>query len=109
MIDENWPHYFAAYHSPGPEWVDGTPYDRQPGFEDHVAYIADCRSKGWIVPDNPFREASDDVSRIFAFGNVTIFRATDLEEAMRLGADDPTVRSGMLIVRVAPWAVPSHG
>lgn len=109
MVGENGPRYFAAYHSPGPKWVEGTPYDRQPGFDGHVAYIADCRNKGWIVPDNPFREASDDVPGTLAFDAVTIFRAVDLEDAMRLGADDPTVRSGILNVRVAPWSIPFHG
>ncbi|NEU13774.1 cytosolic protein [Methylobacterium sp. BTF04] len=109
MVDAEGASYFRACHSPGSTWVQGTPYDRQPGFDEHVAYIAECRNRGRIVPANPFREASDHIPSTLATGNVTIFRATDLEEALKLGANDPTVRSGMLRVDVEPWTVPFHG
>ena len=32
MVDEKGPHYFVAFHSPGPKWVEGFPYNEQPEF-----------------------------------------------------------------------------
>jgi hypothetical protein len=45
MIDENGPHYFVVFHSPGPNWIDGTAYKEQPEFMDHVNYISDASIK----------------------------------------------------------------
>jgi hypothetical protein len=36
MIDENGPHYFVAFHSPGPNWVAGIQYNEQPSFMEHA-------------------------------------------------------------------------
>ena len=91
MLDENGPSYFVAFHSPGPNWVQGTPYNEQPRFMDHANYISLCHDQGKIVLSGPFMQTP---------GGMAIFRAADLEEATRLGTDDPTVRSGMLIVEV---------
>ena len=44
-----------------------------------------------------------------ASSGMAIFRAADLEAATRLGAEDPTVQSGMLNVEVKTWWVPFHG
>nr|WP_285427100.1 hypothetical protein [Variovorax paradoxus] len=39
---------------------------------------------------------------------MTIFKAADLEEATKIGTDDPTVKSGMLNVEVKMMWVPFH-
>ncbi|WP_411880562.1 hypothetical protein [Polaromonas sp. YR568] len=39
---------------------------------------------------------------------MTIFKAADIEEATRIGNDDPTVQSGMLNVDVKMLWVPFH-
>jgi hypothetical protein len=49
MVDENGPHYFVVFHSPGAKWVKGTPYNEQPGFATHVQYISRLYDKGKIV------------------------------------------------------------
>jgi len=41
-------------------------------------------------------------------GGMTIFRAADLEEAIRIGTDDPSVKSGLLNVEVKRMSVPFH-
>jgi uncharacterized protein YciI len=108
MVDENGPHYFVVFHSPGPNWVDGTPYNEQPSFKEHVAYISDCHDKGKIVLSGPFMKTLGGLSGTLASGGMAIFRAANLEEATKLGMDDPTVRSGMLNVDVKIWWVPFH-
>lgn len=108
MVDENGPHYFVAFHSPGPNWVDGTPYNEQPSFMDHVNYISDCHDKGKIVLSGPFMETLGGLAGTLAAGGMAIFKAADLEEAIKLGTDDPTVQTGMLTVAVKTWWVPFH-
>ena len=43
-----------------------------------------------------------------AAGGMAVFKAANLEEATRLGIDDPTVQSGMLNADVKTWWVPFH-
>ncbi|MCJ2094306.1 YciI family protein [Methylobacterium sp. J-072] len=100
MIGESGPHYFVVFHTPGPKWVEGTPYNEQPGFQDHVAYISDCHDKGGIVLSGPSIETVGGLSGKLASGGMAIFKAADLKEATRFGTDDPTVRSDMLDVEV---------
>jgi hypothetical protein len=57
MIDENGPHYFAVFHSPGPSWIKDLPYNEQPRFMDHVGYISGWHDKGKIVLSGPFMDA----------------------------------------------------
>ena len=104
MLDQNGPQYFVVFHSPGPNWVDNTPYNEQPRFMDHANYISDCHDKGKIVLSGPFMKTSGAMES----GGMAIFRAANLEEAIKLGADDPTVQSGMLNVDVKTWWVPFH-
>lgn len=108
MIDENGPHYFVAFHSPGPNWVDGSPYNEQPEFMDHVNYISACHDAGAIVLSGPFMQTPGGLAGKLASGGMAIFKAADLEEATRLGTNDPTVRSGMLKVDIKMLWVPFH-
>jgi uncharacterized protein YciI len=98
MPDQDGPTYYVAFPSPGPRWVEGTVYDEQPEFWDQVKSMKECHAKGKIVRSGPFMEGPG----VMAAGGMTIFRATDLEEATALGTDDPTVRSGMLRVEIKP-------
>ncbi len=109
MLDENGPNYFVAFHSPGPNWVNGMPYNEQPRFMDHANYISGCHDRGKIVLSGPFMETSGGMAGTMASGGMAIFKAADLAEATKLGTDDPTVQSGMLNVDVKTWWVPFHG
>lgn len=108
MVDEQGPHYFVAFHSPGPQWVQGTPYNQQPEFAKHVEYISGLHDQGKIVLSGPFMEEPGGLAGKLANGGMAILRAADLSEATRLGTDDPTVRSGMLKVEVKTFWVPFH-
>ena len=109
MVDENGPHYFVVFHSPGPSWVEGKTYNEQPRFMDHVNYISDLHDKGKIVLSGPFMITPGGLSGTLAPGGMAIHKATDLAEATKLGTDDPTVQSGMLNAEIKTLWVPFHG
>jgi len=108
MIDENGPHYFIAFQTPGPKWVPGVKYNEQPEFMDHVNYMIELHQKGLIVLSGPFMEKAGGLNGVLADGGMTIFKAKDLEEATKIGTDDPTVKSGFLNVEVKMMWVPFH-
>ncbi|MGH6966452.1 MAG: YciI family protein, partial [Phenylobacterium sp.] len=98
MIDEDGPHYFVAFQTPGPKWVKGVKYNEQPEFFDHVGYMTQLAEKGLTVLSGPFMEKAGGLHGVLADGGMTIFKAADLAEATKIATDDPTVKSGMLNV-----------
>jgi uncharacterized protein YciI len=108
MIDENGPHYFVAFQTPGPKWVQGVKYNEQPDFTKHVSYMTEMQEKGLTVRSGPFMEKAGGLDGVLADGGMTIFKADDLAKATKIATDDPTVQSGMLNVDVKMFWVPFH-
>lgn len=108
MIDENGPHYFVAFQSPGPNWVPGVKYNEQPEFMDHVNYMLELQKQGRTVMSGPFMEKAGGLNGVLADGGMTIYEAEDWEEAIKIGTEDPTVKSGFLNVEVKMFWVPFH-
>ena len=108
MVDANGPHYFVAFQTPGPNWIQGVKYNEQPEFRAHVGYMTVLQDKGLTVLSGPFMEKPGGLNGVLADGGMTIFRAADMEEAVRIATDDPTVQSGMLAVDVKMLWVPFH-
>lgn len=108
MIDENGPHYFVAFQTPGPNWVRGVKYNEQPGFMVHVGYMIEMQEKGLTVLSGPFMEKAGGLNSVLADGGMTIFKAADFEEANRIATDDPSVQAGLLNVEVKMMWVPFH-
>jgi uncharacterized protein YciI len=108
MIDENGPHYFVAFQTPGPNWVRGVQYNEQPEFMTHVNYMLTLQEKGLTVLSGPFMKEAGGLHGVLADGGMTIFKAADFAEAVKIGSDDPTVKSGMLNVEVRMFWVPFH-
>ncbi len=108
MIDENGPHYFVSFQTPGPKWVKGVKYNEQPDFPDHVGYMTELQESGRTVLSGPFMEKAGGLSGVLEDGGMTIFKASDLDEATKISADDPSVKSGMLNVVVKMIWVPFH-
>jgi uncharacterized protein YciI len=108
MVDENGPHYFVAFQTPGPKWIQGVKYNEQPDFMQHVAYMTELHERGQTVLSGPFMEKAGGLSGVLADGGMTIFKADDLAEARKIATDDPTVQSGMLNVDVKMFWVPFH-
>jgi uncharacterized protein YciI len=75
---------------------------------EHVKYISDCHDNGQIVLSGPFMERPGGLAGKLASGGMAIFKASDLEEATKLGTDDPTVQSGMLNVEIRTLWAPFH-
>ncbi|MEH2148450.1 YciI family protein [Nostoc sp.] len=109
MVDQDGPHYFVVFHSPGPKWLEGTPYNEQPEFFRHVEYISGLQDKGKIVLSGPFMKKPGGLTGELSDGGMAILRAADIEEAAKLGTDDPTVQSGMLKVEIKTFWVPFQG
>mgnify|MGYP003583853041 CR=1 FL=1 len=108
MIDTNGPHLYVVFQSPGPKWVDGTPYNEQPEFMDHANYISSCHDKGQVVLSGPFMKEEGGLEGKLEDGGFTIFKAANFAEATKLGTEDPTVKSGMLKVDIKTLWVPFH-
>lgn len=108
MVDENGPHYFVAFQTPGPNWVKGVKYNEQPEFAGHVGYMTEMQEKGMTVLSGPFMEKAGGLNGVLSDGGMTIFTATDLAEATKIAKNDPTVKSGMLDVEVKMFWVPFH-
>jgi uncharacterized protein len=108
MIDKNGPHYFVAFQTPGPNWVQGVKYNEQPEFMKHVGYMTELQEKGLTILSGPFMKKAGGLNGVLADGGMTIFKAANFDEAIKIGREDPTVRSGMLNVDVKMFWVPFH-
>ena len=89
--------YCVFFHSPGPNWQQGVPFQEQPGVRDHVSYMRQLFEKQLMVMGGPFPDNS---------GGMMIYRGSDLEKARELAEADPAVKSGLLKVNVKLWLVP---
>jgi uncharacterized protein YciI len=70
--------------------------------------MTELQDKGLTVLSGPFMEKAGGLKGVLADGGMTIFKAADLDEAVKIGTDDPTVKSGMLNVEVKMFWVPFH-
>ncbi|MFJ6197782.1 YciI family protein [Micromonospora sp. NPDC092111] len=66
----------------------------------HLAHQAGLVEQGHVLAAGPFLDPDDERLRGFAVLSV------DPEMARELYANDPAVRAGRLVVRVASWLVP---
>jgi uncharacterized protein YciI len=108
MVDENGPHYFVSFQTPGPKWVHGVQYNEQPEFMKHVSYMNELHDKGLTVLSGPFMKKAGGLDGVLEDGGMTIFKAASIDEATKISTDDPTVKSGMLNVEVKMMWVPFH-
>lgn len=108
MVDEKGPHQFVMFQNPGPTWIDGIPYNEQPDFPKHVAFVNALHDAGQVILSGPFMKKAGGLAGELADGGMTVFKAADLEEATRIAEEDPTVKSGMLTVEVKMLWAPFH-
>jgi uncharacterized protein YciI len=88
--------YFVLMHSPGPGWDKARSFRDQPGIGAHVAYMSGFADQKKLVMGGPFLDDS---------GGMMVFDLPDLKAARAVATADPTVKSGLLKVRVKPWLV----
>ena len=87
--------FYVMLHSPGPEWLPGTPFREQPEVGVHIAFMSGLLADGRLALGGPFL---DD-----AGGGMAIVRAASLDEARQWAESDDSVRGGLLRVEVRPW------
>ena len=91
------PVYCVLFHSPGPKWEQGVPFNEQQGVMEHVKYMSRQLEDGMLLIGGPFLDNS---------GGMMICTTSDLEKAKAMAEADPTVKSGLLTVQVKKWMVP---
>jgi uncharacterized protein YciI len=88
------PIYYVLFHTPGPGWKPGVSFRDQPGIGDHVRYMSVIEAKGMLLIGGPFIDDS---------GGMMVLQVDSMGEAVRIAEADPTVRAGLLRVKVRPW------
>ena len=84
---------FALLYSPGPRWLPNTPLSGQP-LDDHVEYLTGLNKVGRVLMGGPFADGT---------GALVVAEVDGLEEALALVAEDPGIRSGVLVASVQEW------
>lgn len=89
---------FVVHFQTGPQWKPGVAPQEQQGFADHSANLGKLRKDGVIAFGARYEELG-----------MVVIRATSLDAARALIAEDPGVRAGIFEYRVAalnvfyPW------
>jgi len=85
----------------GCEWDAGRPLSEQAGFSEHVEFVTGLRECGSIVEVGPLVDLSavTDEDPV----GLALLDVDSVEAAASVLADDPMVRTGVLIARARPW------
>lgn len=89
---------FVVFHRPGPAWLAGKSMFEQPGIREHVAHYRRLLAAGKLVMGGPHLDGPGGGMMIPAPG-------VPEDEIRAFAADDPAVKSGLLLVEVRPWLV----
>lgn len=87
---------YVVFHRPGPKWQQGIDFREQAGVGEHVQHYLKLHKQGKLELGGPFL-AQD------AGGMMVATRDVSQAELDAFAADDPAVRSGLLIYEVRPW------
>jgi uncharacterized protein YciI len=92
---------YVVVHRPGPNWKAGVPAFEQAGLQAHVEYFASLLKAGRLTMGGPFMDE--------ASGGMMIPEAGVSESEIRtFAAQDPAVKSGLLVFEVRPWMPALH-
>ena len=84
---------FVVLYSPGPGWLPATPLSGQP-LDDHVEYLTGLSKVGRVLMGGPFADGT---------GGLAVIEVDGPEEAPAIVAEDPGVKSGVLVAKVQRW------
>jgi uncharacterized protein YciI len=88
---------FVVIHSPGPNWLPGKTLFEQAGVREHVEHYSKLLEAGKLALGGPHLDAG---------GGMMIPTAGVSEaEITSYAAEDPAVKSGVLLVSVRPWLI----
>jgi uncharacterized protein YciI len=89
---------FVVLHTPGPNWQLGKTLFEQPGVREHVEHYRQFLEAGKLALGGPHLDAT-------AGGMMIPTAGVSEEEVTRYAAEDPAVKSGLLLAQVRPWAI----
>ena len=87
---------YVVLHKPGPKWQTGVDYRQQTGVNEHVQHSFKLHQQGKLQLGGPFLLPD-------AGGMMVTTKEVSLEEIEAFAAEDPAVKSGLLIYEVRPW------
>jgi uncharacterized protein YciI len=89
---------FVVIHSPGPKWLPGKTLFEQPGVREHVEHYRKFLEAGKLALGGPHLDSK-------AGGMMIPSASVSEDEVARYAADDPAVKSGLLLAEVRPWLI----
>lgn len=89
---------FVILHVPGPNWLPGKTLFEQPGVREHVEHFRKLLQAGKLALGGPHLDARGGGMMIPAPG-------VSEDEIRSFAADDPAVKSGVLVAEVRPWLI----
>jgi uncharacterized protein YciI len=89
---------WVVLHLPGPAWQPGKSLFEQPGVREHVEHYRQLLAAGKLALGGPHLDARGGGMMIPAAGVAEA-------EIRQFAADDPAVRSGLLVAEVRPWLI----
>ena len=90
--------YFVAFLYKGPKFAAAAPDspERKLNHEQHIAYIDEMQAAGKLVMYGPILDGGD-------LRGMYVFKASSLEEAREWVGREPSVKIGMIEMRVYAW------
>jgi uncharacterized protein YciI len=94
--------YFVAFLYKGPKFAaePAESPERKRNHEQHIAYIEKMRAEGKLLTYGPILDGGD-------LRGMYVFQAATLEEAKEWANQEPSVKIGMIEMRVYPWLAPA--
>jgi uncharacterized protein YciI len=89
---------FVVLHSPGPKWLPGKILFEQAGVREHVEHYRKFLEAGKLALGGPHLDGKAGGMMIPAAG-------VSEEEVAKYAAEDPAVKSGLLLAEVRPWLI----
>ena len=89
---------YVVIHTPGPKWLPGKGMFEQPGLQEHVEHYRKLLEAGKLSLGGPHIDGKAGGMMIPAPG------VTEAEIA-QFAAEDPAVKSGLLLAEVRPWLI----
>ena len=89
---------FVVFHTSGPKWLAGKTLFEQPGVMEHVGHYKKLLDAGKLALGGPHLDAKGGGMMIASTG-------VPEEELKAFAAEDPAVKSGLLLYEVRPWLI----
>jgi uncharacterized protein YciI len=89
---------YVVLHSPGPKWEPGKSLFEQDGVREHAQHYRALLAGGKLALGGPHLDERGGGMMIPAAG-------VSEEEIRSFAAEDPAVKSGLLLVEIRPWLI----